>query len=256
MAADWAEFNEVRNAMAEEERELSTDEEEVVAPDRDVLLQAAADRMKREGERTNPPAQAGVHSTEFNERASSIFGGIGGAQAQEGMSLRFWTSIHASAGARTGAAAQTGAAQAGGEESEWNPLDDLDDLDDMSEEDLSQLEDEEDEGERQGGREPAARKRPQAEPTRTPHDGVDGQRTRKPRAAASVTFGADTIITLPQQPLPGDMPAPASAGRVVHVERSGYRHYSLADVDADAGSNRRAASEAMEAVRALQMSDQ
>lgn len=275
-APEWAHFNEVKEAMAEEERELSTDEEDVVAPDRDVLLQAAADRMKRESEQGDPPAQAGAHSAEFDERVSSVFGGLGGAQVQEGLSLRFWTSIHAGAGARAGAAAQAAAPpEAGGEEPGWNPMDDLDDLDDLSEEDLSQLEDEDEEGEGQGNREPAARKRPQAEPARAPPAaGADGKRARKPRVA-SVTFGADTVVTIPQQPRPEGVPALASGARGLVgaasglaeraaqpaagpalVQRAGYQHYNLAEVDADASANRRAASDAMEAVRALQMETQ
>ncbi|KAG8466358.1 hypothetical protein KFE25_002114 [Diacronema lutheri] len=213
--------------MDEEERELSTDEEDVVAPERDDLLRAAADRMRRESA-TGNPAQVGSHSTEFNARASGIFGGLGGAQSADAVSLRFWTSMHASARPPLDAPAAAGSASAAAEE--WRPLDDLDALD--SEEDLSQLEGEEGEASRRVHLGSVTRKRPHAEPRPLPADGEE-QRERNPKVR-TVTFDG----------------AAAAVERCAPAERAGYRLYSLAGVDADAGSNRRAAGEAMELVRA------
>ena len=65
-ASEWGKFNEVIATMAEEERELSTDEEDVEPPDRKALLDAAAARMLRDGEPDLSPAQAGVHSVDFD----------------------------------------------------------------------------------------------------------------------------------------------------------------------------------------------
>lgn len=263
---EWAAFNDVRAAMAEEERELSTDEEDVVPPDRDVLLQAAADRMKREGGSSLNPVQVGVHSAEFNERASSVFGGLGGAHGQEGVTLRFWTSVYSAGSERAPAGARVDASEEDGDEAgaeeQWRPMDDLDALDDASEEDLSQLEEDESDEGGPNERAPAARKR--TEPMRTLPADTDEQHAHKKRLARpSVKFGANTIITLPEEPSPEGMAvdcveraAPrgdAGTAPAAAKERPGYRHYSLADVDADAGgANSRAMREAMDAVRAQQ----
>lgn len=227
---EWTTFNEVKAAMAEEERELSTDEEDVELPSRKELLDAAAARMLRDGEPDIAPAQAGVHSDDFNARASSVFNALGGGP-QAGVSLRFWTSIH------TGMAAQAkpddamgepdaaGARTAGGDRV-WRPVDDLDELSDYEESDLEDAD-----GDLQyKGQSDTARKRAHGEQAE-PRAGGEAHEVRARKARRPVvTFAPDVAA--------GETPSTAALalGQTTAAlpERPGYRHYSLADVDADA----------------------
>jgi hypothetical protein len=275
-AAEWATFNEVKNAMAEAENELSTDEDEAEILDRQELLQAAEARMRRDGQAGVAPVQTGTESCDFNARASSIFGQIGGG-AQEHAPLRFWTSIHAgiAPGATSADAEMTDVSEIEAPRSDSRParpqdggarewLDDLDDLSDGDEE--SDLEEAEGDPSLRG-RDATTRKRAHGEQQQQSMVGSgEQQRTKqRPRPSTVVTFGPEVIIPPHAADVGEDgaqgAPAPradalASAEHAspppAVAQRAGYTHYSLEDVDADAGANRKAMADALDAVRKLQ----
>ncbi|KAJ1632251.1 hypothetical protein T492DRAFT_989920 [Pavlovales sp. CCMP2436] len=231
---DWTSFNDVKAAMAERELELSTDEEDgIQPPDRQSLLRAADERLKREDENPNPPAQVGEVSFTFNARADGVFGALGGPVA----GLRFWTSIHAEGGSLPAAGSPGSPESPGGGdelevEREWDPMDDLESLSDGAEK--SDLE----------GAEKLRTGKRTREPLQ-PRAAAEGEQRGKVRATAQVTFGADTIHILPSA---DDEDEGAEDPTEPRAERKGYQHYSLEDVDADARTNRAAADTALAAV--------
>lgn len=229
---EWAQFNEVKDLMASEEHELSTDEEEVEARDRDELLQAASARLRRESTGGDQD-QAGRQSEAFNDRAQHVFGALGGARDPSDAPLRFWTSIHGhvipghaeAAGHVSDSAAQAGAS--------WNPLDDLDDLSAGSESDGAGDPD-------AAGMESRGEQSKRALEARLPRGGA--RHPASDKRTKRVSFGPDVAAA-------DDATAARELAPHAGQPRAGYTHYSLADIESAEQENKQALAAAMAAVR-------
>mmetsp|Transcript_26399 Transcript_26399/g.88439 ORF Transcript_26399/g.88439 Transcript_26399/m.88439 type:complete len:258 (+) Transcript_26399:99-872(+) len=233
---EWQDFEDVKSAMADEERELSTDEDEVEPVERQTLLDAAAERLARDARAApQPTANPGRTSAHFDDRMQSVFGGIGNSTVGNGVQLRFWTSLHSVRAAAINASDEP-QGTASRDAVKWNPFDDL-----LS---LSEPSDDEDDG--RGG--DGIGDKGTAKRIRDVDEGSDPGAKEGPGQASRrrVRFGGAEIVEID-----------ASRGRDKdgRLERPGYTRYSFDDDDDDGaqGMNRSALMDALRMSRATSM---
>lgn len=247
----WQEFRDVKQVMAEEERELSTDEEEVEVVPREALLEAADVRLRRDSE-TQPRAHVppGHSSAAFDDRARDVFGTLGTRLDGDAPQLRFWTSLHT-----PGLGASSSAREEGAEDAEmrceeedtaapWQPLDDIESLSGESED----LEEEHGAGaENLSLPRPPHAKRGREEQQRGPGESDGNEHGSHTRSVRRVRFGGVETVEYEREE------GHATDDLWRHGERPGYTHYTLDDDEEDLesnSSNARALRAAFEAVRA------